>query len=97
MAKKDKDELQKRREEIKIRKECIVQINGCFRKLTTERLALLTDYALSLQGVDEEALQIAEKQAIEICGYNPTMVISDHDWAVMNKRNEEALAKEAVK
>ena len=94
MAKDVEQKLQKHREEQKIRRACLSQINGTFRKLTTERLAMLADYADSLEGVDEEALQIAEKQAVEICGYNPTENISDHDWAVMQKRNEEALEKE---
>jgi len=95
MPKKNAQELQKRREELKIRKHCIKLINDSLRDLTTERLAKLADYALSLMDVDEEALQIAEQQAIEICGYNPTENISDHDWAVMQKRNEEALEKES--
>ncbi len=86
--------VQKRREELKIRKLCISHITGCFRNMTTERLTLLTDYALSLVTIDEEALQAAEAQAIQACGYNPTENISEHDWAVQQKRNEEALAKE---
>ncbi len=94
MFKKKQEEMQKRREEIKIRRVCIEHINGCFRNMTTERLAMLADYALSLVTIDEEALQIAETQAIEVCGYNPTADMSEHDWAVMQKRNEEALAKE---
>ena len=62
--------------------------------MTTERLAKLADYALSLQDVDEEALQIAEQQAVEICGSTPTETISANDWAVLQPRNEEALEKE---
>lgn len=95
MTKKTNEELQKHREELKIRRACHSKITESLRNLTTERLVLLTDYCLSLVEVDEEALQIAEQQAIEVCGYNPTANISEHDWAVMQKRNEEALAKEA--
>ena len=94
MAKKNKEELQKHREELKIRRACHSKITESLRELTTERLVLLTDYCLSLVGVDEEALQIAEKQAIQVCGYNPTADISEHDWAAMQKRGEEELRKE---
>ncbi len=95
MSKKE-DDLTQRREELKIRKACIEQIKGSFKDLTTERLALLADYSESLIAVDEEALQVAEQQAIDICGYNPTEHISEHDWAVMQKRNEEALEIEKL-
>ena len=91
MAKKDAQELQRHREELRIRKGYYQTITDSFRLLSTERLALLADYAVSLVGVDEEALQIAETQAIEVCGYNPTENISDHDWAIMQKLNEEAI------
>ena len=86
--------IEKRREELRLRKLFIKVLNDAFRDLTTERLALLADYAESLMVIDEEALQIAEKQAVEICGYNPTADISEHDWAVMQKRNAYALEKE---
>ena len=95
MHKKNTDEVEKRREELRIRKMCISRLKDTFRLLNTERLALLADYANSLIEIDEDKLQLAEQQAIEICGYNPTADISEHDWAVMQKRNEEALAKEA--
>ena len=95
MSKKNNKQIEQRREELKIRKACISSLTASFKELTTERLTLLTDYANSLVAIDEEALQVAEQQSIDICGYNPTKDISDHDWAVMQKRNEEALAKEA--
>lgn len=93
----NEEDKQARREELRKRKACHSTITESLRKLNTERLVLLADYCVSLVGVDEEALQIAEKQAIEICGYNPTADMSEHDWAAMQKRGEEELLNEVRK
>ena len=75
----------------KIRRAAIEGITANFRRLNTERLLLASDYVNSLASIDEEALRAAEKQAIEICGYNPTTVISDDEWEGQLRRNEQSL------
>ena len=93
MKKNKKDFADKARQVVdgKIRRAMMDRITKGFRGLTTERLVLVADYVNSLIEVDEETLRVAEEQSIQICGYNPKEHMSDHDWNVMQKRNEEAL------